>query len=268
MSPASVSTAFRRALAWEPLGDGTWRGTLDATWSQGRATFGGLQAALLVQAMQARVHPDRPLRSLHVAFSGPLAPGPAELASRVERAGGSLTVATARIVQEGVSRTVGTGTFGRPRAHGVILADPPLPERPRPPRAVQMPALPGMPAFTRYAYIDLLRGMPFGGADRAEIAGWGRFVEPEPADAPLLAAIADLWPPAILAVVDRPRPSASADMTVQFLHPPPLSVPDDALYAFEARSTAVADGYAEERGKVWDPSGRLVMRIRQLRVVY
>ncbi|MCF5105023.1 thioesterase family protein, partial [Pseudomonas proteolytica] len=48
--------------------------SIPAQWAQGRATFGGLVAALQYEALRAQVPADRPLRSLAVTFVGPVAP--------------------------------------------------------------------------------------------------------------------------------------------------------------------------------------------------
>ena len=48
--------------------------TIPAEWAQGRATFGGLVAALQYEALRAQVPADRPLRSLAITFVGPVAP--------------------------------------------------------------------------------------------------------------------------------------------------------------------------------------------------
>ncbi|MEA3176156.1 MAG: hypothetical protein QOF42_3567, partial [Gammaproteobacteria bacterium] len=44
-------------------------------WSQGRATFGGLVAAIGNEAMRRMVPIDRPLRGLNVTFAAPVAVG-------------------------------------------------------------------------------------------------------------------------------------------------------------------------------------------------
>ena len=44
-------------------------------WGQGRATFGGLVAAMLYEAMRLKVPAGRPVRSLSVTFVGPLLMG-------------------------------------------------------------------------------------------------------------------------------------------------------------------------------------------------
>lgn len=46
--------------------------TIDSGWGQGRTTFGGLSAALLLHKIQPQLSDDDVLRSLSVNFCGPL----------------------------------------------------------------------------------------------------------------------------------------------------------------------------------------------------
>lgn len=47
---------------------------MPVAWSQGRATFGGLVTGLLFDRMERMVAENRPMRSLHVSFVGPVEP--------------------------------------------------------------------------------------------------------------------------------------------------------------------------------------------------
>lgn len=266
--PSTRATPFSLAHRWAPHGDG-WRGEITEDWLQGRGAFGGLQAAAGLRAMQSLIEADRLPRTLTVHFAGPLAPGPAQLDARLERAGGNVSHASARIEQAGETVALMLATFGRAREHWFSRPGEPAPEL-RPPQVLEMPQAPGIPAFTRHVHLDLVEGFPYGGASEALVSGWARFREPEPAvDGPLLAALGDVWPPAAVACMKTPRPSSSVDLSYHFLRPVPLDEVDPrGFFSFRARSPAARDGYSEERGSMWDPQGRLVLRVRQLRAVY
>ena len=45
-----------------------------SSWGQGRASFGGVVAALVFDRMASVVAPDRPMRSMQVSFVGPVTP--------------------------------------------------------------------------------------------------------------------------------------------------------------------------------------------------
>ena len=261
-------TPLRTALAGDHTAPGRWSGRIPEGWGQGRATYGGVQSAILLQTMQSLVEPDRVPRTLTVHFVGPLGREPATATARIEGAGGSVSHASARLVEGETLKALATASFGRARDHAFTAPAAPMPAL-ADPVAFAFPQGPGIPEFTRYVYMHLTEGMPYGGAEQPRFAGWVRFRDPEPPDAPLLAALADIWPPAPIATFREPRPSSSVDLTYHFLEPTPVAgVAEDAWYAFEATTAHARDGYAEERGRVWAPDGRALVSVRQLRAVY
>ncbi|MGC1332789.1 acyl-CoA thioesterase, partial [Pseudomonas sp.] len=90
--------------------------TLPGEWAQGRAGYGGLMAALLFEAIQARVGKERPARSLAITFVAP-APLGAPISFEVEvlRAGKSVVTLLGRAVAEGGTVTLMQASFGAPR---------------------------------------------------------------------------------------------------------------------------------------------------------
>lgn len=262
-------TPFCAAHRWRPDGDGGWEGEVTEDWLQGRGAFGGLQAAAGLRAMQSLVDANRQPRTLTVHFAGPLVVGSARLTAAAERAGGNVTHTSARLEQDGKIVALMLATFGAARDHWFEVPGEPAPDF-RPAKVIELPQGPGIPAFTRYVHMDLIEGFPYGGAAEPVVSGWVRFREPEATvDAPLLAALGDVWPPAPVACMKTPRPSSSVDLTYHFLRPLPLDdVPNDGFFSFHAHSPAAREGYCEERGSLWDPLGRLVLRVRQLRAIY
>src|SRR6476661_6343717 len=85
--------------------------TIADGWSQGRATFGGLVAGVLV-ARAGALADGRPLRSAAMSFIGPVTPGPATIDAAVLRAGRSVTQIDARVSQEGETRAAMFASFG------------------------------------------------------------------------------------------------------------------------------------------------------------
>lgn len=49
--------------------------TIPEKWGQGRATFGGMVAAIMYQRVALHMAADRPVRSIMVSFVAPVAPG-------------------------------------------------------------------------------------------------------------------------------------------------------------------------------------------------
>src|SRR5687767_2382852 len=99
-------TPYRRALATRAI---------DPSWNQGRGAFGGLMAALLLEAMRERVADElRVPRSLTAHFAAP-ATAPIALASEVMRAGHRVTHATARATNaDGTTATFASASFCKP----------------------------------------------------------------------------------------------------------------------------------------------------------
>ena len=61
---------------------------MPGSWSQGRATFGGLTAALMFERMEMLVTEGRAMRSLQVSFVGPVEPEvPARFEAEILREG-------------------------------------------------------------------------------------------------------------------------------------------------------------------------------------
>ena len=69
-------------------------------WGQGRATFGGLIAAAMLQKMMSEIGSQRPLRSLSLSFVAPVAPGALEVQIKLLREGKAATQVQATAIQQ------------------------------------------------------------------------------------------------------------------------------------------------------------------------
>src|SRR5688572_5267833 len=99
-------------------------------WLQGRATFGGLVAAVGNEAIRRVVPRDRPLRSLQTTFVGPASAGTWKLRARVLRAGKAVTLARCEVIDGEQVVAVQVGVYGADRESAVLVKptpiDPPL----------------------------------------------------------------------------------------------------------------------------------------------
>jgi acyl-CoA thioesterase len=93
---------------------------------------------------------------------------------------------------------------------------------------------------------------------RAETAGWIRFSDRRPLDALSLVFFADSFPPAVFDVVPRSW-VPTLELTVHVRHRPAGEWLRGAF-----RTTAMAGGYLDEEGELWDEDGTLVAMSRQL----
>lgn len=263
-----MTVDFAEASSCTRLAEDRWRADVDESWLQGRAIFGGMQSALALRCFQTLVPATRMVRTLNVHFCGPCAAGTVDVEARVARAGRRVSCVVGRLSQGGESVAEVTATFAEDREHWLDLEGPPRPSL-APPSPKDLSAKPGIPAFSGHLDMDLQVGAPYSAAASAQVAGWVRFRRATAMDEALLAALADCWPPAAVAMMPAPRPSASVDLSLQFHQPSRVASEDPAGYfAFEASSAVARGGYAEERGGLWLPGGRFVARIRQLRAVY
>jgi acyl-CoA thioesterase len=91
--------------------------TLDPTVTGfGGAAHGGYVMTLALRAMAAEVaDPERLPRSLTIHLLAPIGPGELDIVARVERAGGSMSSASAHLFQEDATVGVALASFGRDR---------------------------------------------------------------------------------------------------------------------------------------------------------
>jgi len=240
--------------------------TIAPGWGQGRATYGGLVAGLLVARAEALVADGgRRLRSASFAFIGPVAPSAATLDGTVLRAGSSATQVQVALVQDGEPRASLLASFGVDR-DSAIAVDPtdrnPPPDIPAAADIDPIPYVPGaMPEF--FAHFELRyvgAAPPLSGAAEPDFGGWMRFAEPPKRFGDReLVTLADAWPPAISPMLDRRVPMSSLAWTFEPVAWPEPGEHDapDALWQYDVRTLAAGDGYAHTRARIWDARGRL-----------
>jgi acyl-CoA thioesterase len=256
--------SLSEATAWRAGPEG---GVIEASWTQGRAAFGGLQATGALRAMAAEVAPDRALRSAMVDFVGPAAPGPMEVAVTVLRAGRSLTRVEARLSQAGQLCAVVLGAYGTTRPTRLAEPGPVAPEMAGPEGVPEMPYVAGLtPNFTQHFAFRWTGGeVPYSGGS-GHVQGWVRpRNEAGAMHAEMLPALLDAWPPPVLCRSDRPIRGSSVSWMVNVVGTlPEAGVPGDAWWRYEARTVADADGYSDFTARLWDAEGHLVATSRQL----
>jgi len=151
--------------------------TIPAEWGQGRASFGGLVAALQYQAMRAKVPADRPVRSLAITFVGPVEPEvPVSFEVEVLREGKAVSQVMGRAMQNGQVVTIVQGSFGASRPSEVAVEAYPAPSMKHWDECQELPYIKGVtPEFMRHLAMRWsVGGMPFtGNQSRLMAAGCG-----------------------------------------------------------------------------------------------
>jgi acyl-CoA thioesterase len=259
---------FTRDTAVEPRGDGRYEVRIDPGWFVVRGPNGGYVAAILLRALAHAVgDASRAPRSLTVHYTAPPGAGPAEVETRIERRGRSLTTASARLRQGDRLLALALAAFSQPReAPGFRDLAPP--EAAAPERCVAIPRR--IPLHERFEQRWAIGAPPFSGGDSALAGGWIRLVEAEgsaPIDAPLVAAFCDAWPPSVFGRLTEPKAGGvpTIDLTIHFRTALPaegVRPRDFTLCVFRSRYSR--DGFLEEDGEIWSAGGELLAHSRQL----
>ena len=178
---------------------------LPEDWGQGRTLFGGMMAALLLDAMRQQVPAERCLRALSISFIAPAALGQGmQVEVELLREGRAVSQLLARASQDGQVVALMQGSFGASRLSQVQVAALPAPSFKTAEVCQRMPWLPGItPNFTQH--FDMrwaVGGLPFSGNLSREMGGWVSFADAQLADQRLdechLLGLVDAWPPALL----------------------------------------------------------------------
>jgi acyl-CoA thioesterase len=267
--PVEPLTRFDRDTAVRPSGPDRFEVRLDPGWWIRAGPNGGYVGAILLRALTAAVSdPARVPRSFTVHYTARPGEGPAQVETRLEREGRSLTTASGRLVQEGRLCALALGAFSLGRESPAFQqATPPEVEAPERLGGLPPPIDSGIPMRERYE----CRPIPGLGASRSENGGWIRLAEPRLLDAPLALACMDAWPPSVFTRLGHdvaPRGVPTVDLTVHFRVALPLAdARPDAFYLALFQTRALRDGFLEEDGELWSRDGVLLAQSRQLAVL-
>ena len=247
--------------------------SIPAQWAQGRASFGGLMAALQYEAMRAKVPADRPVRSLAITFVGPAEPDvPIRFEVEVLREGKAVSQVLGRAVQNGQVVTLVQGSFGASRPSEIEVAAEAAPDLKHWEACQELPYIKGVtPEFMRHMSMAWAVGaLPFTGRGTREIGGWVRFagdVKDEPLTETHLLALVDTWPPALLPLLNKPTEGSTLTWTIEFVQPlPQASTLEWCQYL--AVIEHARDGYGHVAANLWAPNGELIAISRQTVAVF
>lgn len=244
-----------------------------STWGQGRAGFGGLAAALVYEAMRAKVPAGRPVRSLAITFVGPLAvETPVSFEVEVLREGKAVSQVLGRAVQNGQVVTLVQGSFGGSRESAIDVPSEPAPVMKSVADSREQPFIKGvMPEFLQHLGMRwAVGGMPFSNTPSREMGGWVAFrteKEERQIDESDLLALVDTWPPTTLPYLRSPVPGSSLTWTIEFVQPVVRATTRD-WFQYLAVIDHSRDGYGHAAAKLWSPNGELLAISRQTTTVF
>lgn len=239
-------------------------------WGQGRATFGGLVAALMQHHLERSISGDRVLRSASIIFVGPVAAGEVTLRSELIRSGKSVLQAECRALQNGQVVGMLLACFGGARESRLAIQAPAAPQFRPPQDCTALPWIPGVtPDFTQQFEMRWNQGdLPFTGGERADIGGWVRLREPVAnITAAVVMALVDAWPPTVLGMFKTPAPISTLSWSLEFLAPA-HAVAGDGWWQYLADTDTARDGYVHAHSSLWSPAGELVAINRQTVTVF
>jgi acyl-CoA thioesterase len=250
----------------DPAGDGVYRATLTDRWTAlGGVPNGGYLLAVCVRALAGALPLPDPV-VVSATFLRPAAPGPAEIATEVVRAGRRVATGEAQLRQDGREIVRVLATFGdleqaQGRTH--VSSQPPALPAPEDARDLLDGArLPGVNITDRFEYRapsppGWTRGAPTG---ESELAFWMRFRDGRDADPIALTALVDAAAPAVLEL--GVPGSATIELTVHV-----RARPAPGWLACRAVTRHVIDGFHDEDFEIWDSTGTLVAQSRQFAVL-
>jgi acyl-coenzyme A thioesterase PaaI-like protein len=264
-----ATSPFEATLALEPLAPGRFRGRIDPRWRGPRAPNGGVLAALMIRAVQARLGPEGPPpRTIAAHYLEAPPPGEVDLVVEVLRAGRRVSVCDVRLRDER-RRLACQATIicsaARAQPPETLHLDPP--PAPPPERVEALPPAPEAEAPQLFEALEMrpVFGAPrFSGAEQALAGGWLALRDDhEPLDAARLCALCDLWWPAMFARLNDFNAVPTLALSV-YLRETERPAAPPALVRFE--SLELREGHVEERGEVWSADGRLLAESLQLSI--
>jgi len=243
--------------------------TVTQDWAQGRATFGGLIAAIGNEAMRKLVPYDRRLRSLQTVFVGPATPTTLTVTAKVLRVGKAVTLAQCDIKDGDQVAATQVGVYGSPRSSVVVHKPLAVPS----PRAVDEinevrfdPER--LPAFVQHFAMRWAEGhKPFSSAPKAPTKAFIRHRDPVASGESSIIALVDCVPTPATAMFSAPAPSSTLTWMLEFFEHD-LAFPSSAWWRIDSDVDAAGDGYVNQTALLNDPNGRPMALSRQLFAVF
>ncbi|MHB0777510.1 thioesterase family protein [Halomonas sp. WWR20] len=245
-----------------PNADG-FSASVPTDWLQGRAIYGGLSAALCLDATLKAFETLPPLRSAQLSFVGP-ASSDVELKPMLVRQGKSTAFVTTDLISEGKLATRATFCFGAARDSSLSTLGLPAPEVNAPEACEPFFEKSRMtPNFAQHFNSRYAAGnLPITGADHGDITAWLQHKDGIVTPAIVgLVALADALPPAAMSLFTQPAPVSS--MTWMFDVLSDTLQTEDGWWLSRSVAEATRDGYSSQAMQVWNRRGEPVIVGRQ-----
>ncbi|WP_269715333.1 thioesterase family protein [Caulobacter sp. NIBR2454] len=237
---------------------------IPADWLQGRTTYGGLSAALCVEAALHAWPGLPPLRSAMLTFVGPAA-GQARFTPQILRQGKSVTVVNVDMESQGGLATRATLCFGAAR---MSMLDHTWITKPQVASPAQATPLAAGPSFGQHFERAIAGGsIPLSGEGDPELLWWIRHRDRQAGSgAASLLALGDVLPPAAAVLYNAWSPISSMTWMVEFTQEAPQ--PDDGFWLCQSRAEVTAGGYSAQAMTLWGAGDRPALIGRQTVAVF
>lgn len=253
----SPLTTLDQLLASGARDESVWRYAIGPDWMQGRTAYGGISAAISLDAA-LRDHPgDAPLRSAQLSFVGPVG-GECAVAARALRQSKSSRFIGTDLSSESGYGTNAVFTFMKPRDSHINHAAIERPSIRHPDELEDVPDHPARPAFTRKFIMRPHEGRGFGhGKGEGRLLTWVRWAETPQCDPHIaLLALADALPPAALPLFTQFGPISSSTWVQHFLVDHPET--EDGWWLLLSETRQVQRGFSAQDMMIWNSAGELV----------
>lgn len=255
-------TGFANMLATLALRDGVSTICLPADWLQGRTAYGGLSAALCLQACQNALPELPPLRSAQFAFMGP-ATGDLQITPVMLRQGKSAAFVGVDLVGDSGLAVRATLCFGAGRDLPHDVTQLPMPAAAGPDACPNYYAWQPLANFMAHFDGRLAAGCaPLSGGAAPQSLVWLRHRDATaPPGIVSLVALADALPPVAFANFTEAVPISTMTWTVDLLDAD-LGNPA-GWWLVHGLAERISEGYSAQTTVIWHPDGRPVVSARQ-----
>lgn len=260
---------FDAAVRLAPLGGDRFRGHITPAYGNMVGPFGGVIAAVMLNAVLMHARRQGDPVALTVNFAAPIKDADFVVAARAMRTNRSNQHWVLELEQEGAVAVTATALLATRRA--TWRSTEVLPPQAPAVDAVMPLAGEGLPAWARWVAnyeLRTVRGdMPCDGVEREDSAStlWVRDVPPRPLDFLSLAALSDVFFPRVMVRRQCMVPSGTVSMTVYF-HADAEALKRQGAQALlgTARAQRFHDLYFDQTAQLWSQDSELLVVTHQL----
>ena len=242
---------------------GRWTTRLSGGWNIGENSNGGYLVAAALRAMsELTEQPDLLTVTTHFLRPG-IGEEDAVIDGRVVKHGRTMTTIRGAMHQQGKQRvevTAGFGSLDAAAGERALTVGPP--DVPDPASCVDRKDLEqgvDLPIMQRLDVRIHPHQAVAGRSDEAKVSGWIRHIDGREPDTTSLALFCDAFPPSVFALYGYIGWVPSLELTTQIRRRPA-----PGWICAELRTDDLHNGLFVETGSLWDSTGELVARVRQL----